>query len=105
MPNTQHTPKKTGNTHVSKLIKELIATAKAQGITQAELATHAGLSAVGLSKAKKRGDIRASTLEKLAEQLDLELILAPSKRQDKIVEAIKTGHYFSKNTELNPEEG
>ena len=89
------------NTSISQLIKDLIATAKARGITQAELAKLAGITAVGLSKAKTRGDIRASSLANLAEQLDLELVLAPSQRQDKIAEAIKTGQYFSKKPHIN----
>ncbi len=104
MPSGHDISKAPANSRISKLIKDLVATAKARGITQAELATLAGLTAVGLSKAKKRGDIRASTLEKLAEQLDLELTLTPSKRQDKIAEAIKTGDYFGRKTRVkNPE--
>jgi len=101
MPTSKNRPEAPdGNTHVSALIKNLIATAKTRGITQAELAKRAGLTAVGLSKAKTRGDIRASSLEKLAEQLDLELILAPSQRQDKIAEAIKSGNYFNQHPDV-----
>lgn len=54
----------------------------------------ADLTAVGLSKAKSRGDIRASTLEKLAAQLDLELVLMPRRSKEKTIEAIKSGLFF-----------
>jgi transcriptional regulator with XRE-family HTH domain len=84
------------NAAVSQLIKSLIHSARERGITQAELAKRAGLTAVGLSKAKSRGNIGASSLVKLAALLDLELALTPSQRQDKITESIKSGRYFSR---------
>jgi len=80
--------------HIKSLIKQLILSGKARGLSQAQLAEMAGLTAVGLSKAKSRGDIRASTLEKLATQLDLELALIPLKSKEKAVEAIKSGVFF-----------
>ena len=61
---------------------------------QAQLAEKAGLTPVGLSKAKHRGDICASMLEKLAQQLDLELVLAPRRSKQKATEAIKSGSFF-----------
>ena len=61
---------------------------------QAQLAEMSGLTAVGLSKAKTRGDIRASTLEKLAAQFDLELALVPRRSKDKAAGAIKAGTFF-----------
>jgi len=79
---------------VTTLLNELITEAKKLGITQAGLAEMAGLTAVGLSKAKSRGDIRVSTLEKLAEQLDLEIALVPKASKDKAVKAIKQGALF-----------
>ena len=80
--------------HIKALINQLISTAKQQGLSQARLAEMAGLTAVGFSKAKSRGDIRASTLEKLAAQLNLELVLVPSRSREKTVEAIKSGVFF-----------
>ncbi len=68
--------------------------AKARGLSQAQLAEMAGLTAVGLSKAKHRGDIRASTLEELGSQLDLELVFVPRRSREKAAEAIKSGTFF-----------
>ena len=80
--------------HIKALIHQLISTAKARGLSQALLAEMAGVTAVGLSKAKSRGDIRASTLEVLATQLDLELALVPRQSKEKAAEAIKSGSFF-----------
>ena len=52
------------------------------------------MSAVGFSKAKSRGDIRASTLAELAAQLDLELALVPRQSPQEAAEAIKSGTFF-----------
>jgi transcriptional regulator with XRE-family HTH domain len=79
---------------IQTLIQQLIDTAKVQGISQARLAELAGLSAVGLSKAKTRGDLRASTLAELAAQLDLELVLQPRQSVQQATEAIKSGTFF-----------
>lgn len=79
---------------IQTLIQQLIDTAKARGLSQAQLAELAGLTAVGLSKAKTRGDLRASTLAELAAQLDLELTLVPRQSRDKAAEAIKSGAFF-----------
>lgn len=85
---------------VKALINQLVTAAKARGLSQAQLAEMAGLTAVGLSKAKSRGDIRASTLEKLAAQLDLELALVPRRSREKAAGAIKAGTFFT-NTSSN----
>ncbi|HID82246.1 MAG TPA: XRE family transcriptional regulator [Chromatiales bacterium] len=79
---------------IATLLEQLIRSAKARGLSQGELAKRAGVSAVGLSKAKHRGDIRASTLERLAEQVDLELALVPRRSRERAAEAIKTGAFF-----------
>ncbi|HHI76645.1 MAG TPA: XRE family transcriptional regulator [Gammaproteobacteria bacterium] len=79
---------------VSRLLEQLIARARERGMTQAELAERAGISAVGLSKARHRGDLRASTLARLAEVLDLELTLAPARQRERAVEAIRQGRFF-----------
>ena len=88
--------------HISRLIEQLIAAARSKGVTQAQLAQSAGMSAVGLSKAKKRGDIRASSLVKLAKQLDLELALLPARSREKAAEAIRAGAFFSKPDSRGP---
>ena len=79
---------------IQYLIQQLIDAAKAQGLSQAQLAEQVGLSAVGLSKAKTRGDMRASTLAELATQLNLELTLVPRAAPQRAAEAIKTGTFF-----------
>lgn len=80
--------------HIKALINQLVSTAKTRGLSQAKLAEMAGLTAVGLSKAKHRGDLRASTLEELAAQLDLELVFMPRRSREKAAEAIKSGAFF-----------
>lgn len=79
---------------VKALINRIIVTARHRGLTQAQLAERAGVTAVGLSKAKHRGDIRASTLQALAQQLDLELSLAPRRSREKAARAIRSGTFF-----------
>jgi len=79
---------------IKSLIQQLVSEAKARGISQAQLAELSGLTAVGLSKAKSRGDIRASTLAEMAAQLNLELIIAPQASNEKTAEAIKSGNFF-----------
>lgn len=79
---------------IQTLIQQLVDAARAQGLSQAQLAERAGLSAVGLSKAKTRGDLRASTLVELANQLDLELALVPRHSPAQAAEAIKAGTFF-----------
>ena len=80
--------------HIKALINQVISSARARGLSQAQLAEKAGVTAVGLSKAKQRGDMRASTLEKLGRQLDMELIFVPRRSREKAVEAIKSGAFF-----------
>jgi transcriptional regulator with XRE-family HTH domain len=80
--------------HIKLLINQLILAAKARGLSQAKLAEMAGLTAVGLSKAKSRGDIRVSTLEKLAAQLDYELTFVPRQSKEKAAREIKAGTFF-----------
>jgi|GEM_PF-1155486 transcriptional regulator with XRE-family HTH domain len=80
--------------HIKSLINQLVSAAKQRGLTQAQLAEMAGMTAVGLSKAKTRGDIRASSLEALAATLDLELVLIPRQSREKAAEAIKSGTFF-----------
>lgn len=79
---------------IKTLIHQLILTARARGLSQARLAERAGLTPVGLSKAKHRGDLRASTLAALGAQLDLELAFIPSRSREKAAEAIKAGTFF-----------
>ena len=91
--------------HIKGLINQLVSAAKVRGLSQAQLAELAGLTAVGLSKAKSRGDIRASTLEKLAAQFDLELALVPRRSKEKAAGAIKAGIFFRTSDDIPGEEG
>lgn len=77
---------------VKRLIEHLVTIARERGMTQAELARRAGMTAVGLSKAKARGDIRASSLQRLAAALGLELALLP--RRSRAAAAIRAGRFF-----------
>jgi transcriptional regulator with XRE-family HTH domain len=79
---------------VKELINQLVSAARQRGLTQAQLAERAGLTAVGLSKAKHRGDIRASTLAALAAQVDLELALVPARSREQADDAIRSGTFF-----------
>lgn len=79
---------------IKALINQIIVTARHRGLTQAQLAERAGLTPVGLSKAKHRGDLRASTLEELGNQLDLELALVPRRSSEQAANAIKAGTFF-----------
>lgn len=80
--------------HIKTLIEQLVKEAKRRGLSQRQLAELAGLTDVGLSKAKRRGDLRASTLEELGEQLDLELAFVPRRSREKAAQAIKAGAFF-----------
>ena len=79
---------------IQYLLDQLLTAAHARGMSQAQLAEAAGLTPVGLSKAKGRGDMRASSLAALAQQLDLELALIP-RRKEGAAAAIKAGTFFS----------
>ncbi|MGD8631827.1 MAG: hypothetical protein PVG72_14010 [Gammaproteobacteria bacterium] len=90
--------------HIKTLINQLVSAAKARGLTQAQLAEMAGMTAVGLSKAKTRGDIRASSLAALGTQLDLELVFIPRRSSEKAAEAIKSGTFFRASGAPHPAE-
>lgn len=79
------------------LIEHLVETARNQGISQGELAQRVGLSSVGLSKAKTRGDIRASSLAAMAKELGLELTLRESRPPSDAVQEIKAGAFFRRS--------
>ena len=83
---------------VKQLINDIIVAARERDLTQRDLAERAGLTAVGLSKAKHRGDIRASTLAALAAQVDLQLALVPARAGPRAAEAIRTGTFFRNRT-------
>ncbi len=75
-------------------LENLLAQAKAQGLSQKELAARAGISEVGLSQAKARGDLRVSTLEALANALDMTIEFKPRRSHDAAITAIREGRFF-----------
>ena len=77
-----------------KILVELIAIAKKQGITQRELAGIAGISPEALSRAKNRGDFVASRLDALADAVDMELVLQPKNSREQSIEKLKKGSFF-----------
>ena len=79
---------------IKNLLEDLVRIARSRGLTQAELARRAGLTPVGLSKAVHRGDIRASSLARLAGVLDLKLALAPAGARREAADAIRSGRFF-----------
>ena len=88
---------------INKLIEQLLAVTKSRGLSQARLAERVGMTPVGLSKAKSRGDMRASTLEALANQLDMELTLIPRRSKERSIDAIRSGSFF--NRAVEPKKG
>ena len=75
-------------------LEELVMQAKAQGLSQKELAARAGISEVGLSQAKARGDLRVSTLEALANALDMTIDIVPRHSRKAGIHAIRQGRFF-----------
>ena len=62
---------------LAELLAEIVAAAEKQGKTQAEIVAEAGIGASSLSRAKRVGDMRVSTLDKLAKVVGLRLTLGP----------------------------
>ncbi len=58
-----------------KLLNEILAAGKQQGLTQALIAERAGLAAETLSRLKKADDVRLSSLQRLATVVGLRLTL------------------------------
>ncbi|MEA2079956.1 MAG: hypothetical protein U9P00_08885 [Pseudomonadota bacterium] len=73
------------------LLNEIIDTAERQGMNQAQLVEQAGLGEVTLSRAKKAGDLRYSTLERLAKAVGLRVTLSPDVP---MARKIETGELF-----------
>ena len=79
---------------ITAKLENLLAQAKAQGLSQKELAARAGISEVGLSQAKARGDLKVSTLEALANALDMTIEFKPRRSHDAAITAIREGRFF-----------
>ncbi|NOY52394.1 MAG: helix-turn-helix transcriptional regulator [Deltaproteobacteria bacterium] len=73
------------------LLEQILITAKAQGLSQKEIALRAGISPEALSRAKKASDIQLSTLVRLAGTVGLKVTLAPDRP---VLEKILSGEVF-----------
>jgi transcriptional regulator with XRE-family HTH domain len=62
-------------TETTNLLQQILAVAKAQGLTQLTLSQRAGITPETLSRAKQGGDMRVSTLNELAHVVGLRLTL------------------------------
>lgn len=78
-------------TTIPQLLTQIIDLGKKQGLTQQEIAARAGLQPESLSRAKKSGDMRVSSLEQLARAVGLKLTLAPDQP---VIEKISAGNLF-----------
>ncbi|MDH5425709.1 MAG: helix-turn-helix transcriptional regulator [Gammaproteobacteria bacterium] len=74
------------------LLNEIIELSKAKGMKQKELAERAGLSAETLSRAKRSGDMRLSSLIRLADTVGLKLKLSAD---NPVIEKINNGTLFN----------
>lgn len=75
----------------SDVINEIIEKAKAQNISQGELAARAGIRQETLSRAKKNSNLRFKTVEQLAQIVGLRLKLIPD---SPVAEKIQEGTLF-----------
>ena len=62
-------------TETTDLLQQILTLGKEQGLTQITLAQRAGISPEALSRAKKGGNMRVSTLNELAHVVGLKLSL------------------------------
>jgi len=81
-----------------ELLRDLLQRAGKAGLREGQLAQGAGLTPQGLSKAKARGDLRASTLEALGSQLGLELAWRPIRQDTEAAERLRAGRLFDLGT-------
>ena len=80
------------NTKLHELVKEALDVAKAQGLTQKDLAEISSLDEVGLSRLKKANDARFSTLEELGKSVGKKLIWVDDKTS--LPELVSKGQLF-----------
>lgn len=90
------------SSQIHHLLEQALKVAEERGVTQREAARLGGISPVGLSKAKRRGDLMASTLEAIGEAMGLELVFVPKRggeRERRATDAIRAGTFFSRGKE------
>lgn len=74
------------------ILDEIVQQGKKKGLRQKEICLKAGVGIITISRARKQGDIRFSTLEKLANSVGLKLSLVPD---DPLIELVEKGELFS----------
>lgn len=74
-----------------RLLQQILLRGRENGLTQMEIAQRAGIKPESLSRAKKSGDMRVSTLLALAHVVGLKLALVPDRP---LVEKIDSGTLF-----------
>ena len=80
------------NIKLHELVKEALDAAKAQGLTQKDLADISSLDEVGLSRLKKANDARFSTLAELGKSVGKKLIWVDDKTS--LPELVSKGQLF-----------
>lgn len=75
----------------SELLQKILKLGKEKGLKQFDIAQRAGIKPESLSRAKKSGDMRVSTLNALAHAVGMKLALVPDKP---LVEKIDSGTLF-----------
>ncbi len=80
------------NTKLHKLVTEALDTAKAQGLTQKDLAEISSLDEVGLSRLKKANDAKFTTLEELGKSVGKKLVWVDDKTD--LPELVRKGQLF-----------
>jgi len=88
------------NNNIINPLDKLLSMAKTKGITQKELAARSGISEVGLSQAKRRGNLQVSTLEALADTLGLAIDFIPRCPRESVIGAIREGQFFHFSDEV-----
>jgi transcriptional regulator with XRE-family HTH domain len=73
------------------LLSQILKLGKEQGLRQFDIARRAGIKPESLSRAKKAGDMRASTLNGLARVVGMKLSLVPDKP---LIDKIDSGTLF-----------
>ncbi len=59
-----------------QILDDIVTEGKQRGFTQKEICQKAGVSEITLSRARKQGDIRFSTLDKLAKSTGMQLAIS-----------------------------
>ena len=78
-------------TETTDLLQQILTLARERGLTQITLAQRAGITPEALSRAKKGGDMRLSTLNELAHVVELKLSLVAD---EPLREKIDSGRLF-----------